>query len=304
MTTAELAQQISRHTSVKDLSSETPAVAQEFIRAINAAVQKFYRIAPAKWMRTEVSHLVPTPSTVSAQVTADSVSLSNAPFTAAMRGCSVLIDGDPSYNEVVSTDQLLNPFLGTTGTKVATVYYDSVTITDFKVQKIVTDPEIRETGVRLTRVEQFDSASFRRQYHAVYAGAGGLRSVGSYPEYYRVQYVGMSNAAAANDAVVQLRLAPMPTTKHVLNFQADIRPGSFALSTLEIPATIPVDDSLAFSTIVPLAEAEMTKSSVWTGDPGMTTRIENAGARAEADIRNLDSEFARPRRRVVTRRGW
>ena len=66
----------------------------------------------------------------------------------------------------------------------------------------------------------------------------------------------MSDAQSSGDAVVMLRLDPIPTLRHVLNFEIDVRPASYTLDALETPSEVPVDDTLAYSTLVPLCEAE------------------------------------------------
>lgn len=309
MTTVELAQHMIRNTDIDDLSAAPAAKANDVVRAMNVGVQKFFQAAPSRWSRTGASFLAGEPVSVDIDVTEDSVTVSNAPFTTAMRGCSILIPGTTIYNEIVSTDQLLYAWTGATGTVSAMVYFNAITITDFAVAQILTDPIILECDRRLVRQEQFDSISSTRPFRDGASSQGGRvggggRATSDYPIYYRVKYVGNSYASTDGDAVVILQMDPLPRVKFNVSFDLDVRPGTYRIGALETAVSIPVHDTIAYSTLLPMCEAAMTLSPSWTASDSITARIIAAGEEAEGMAASLTKRFAKPKRRIITRRGW
>lgn len=307
MTTVELGQLLTRNTSVDDLAGCSAQDAMELIRVMNEGMQMFYKLAPTRWSRTGASALILEPTTVSCDVTANSTAVSNAPFTAAMRGCTAKLEGADTFNEIVSTNQLLHAWTGSTGTVTATVYYDAIAITDFTVEKIVNDPVIVETDKRLVRQEQFESEA--SVYPFRYGSPGGVgrnvRMTSTYPSFYRVNYVGNSYQANTGDAVVILMMDPLPLSKFNVRFDIQVRPGSYRIGALTTASDIPVDDSLAYSTLLPLCERGLLRSPIWNGTEMAAKAVDSAGQLAMETTRTLTAKrFARPKRRTRTKTGW
>ena len=293
MNTVQLAQTLTRHLNVTDLSALEADKALEFLDAINFGVQTFYSLAPDAYSRTTISHTVHTPDIVEIGVTRGSNEISTNAFLATHRGASIVIDGDDKVNEITGENLLLHDYSGITGTKSATIYYDAVPITDFLILQIVNTPEIVETG---KKIHEYSTARLNHARDPRYA------SPSDYPEYYSLEYVGGSLDAEI-DAVFQLRFVPRPTVVCSVKFDAHILPVAYSISALTTPVTVPVPQSLVSRLLIPLIEGRLSDSTLW-GDSGDRNVAQARAQSAEQRIGQLPAYFARRKGRVRTRYGW
>lgn len=101
---------------------------QEVQDAANHALQILHDIAPVHSKKARASVTFFEPKTISLSVTKDSYDFTGWTPSGDDLFCSIVIDGDESRNEIIGTGSLLLPYLGTTGTKTATVYHDAAAI--------------------------------------------------------------------------------------------------------------------------------------------------------------------------------
>lgn len=276
-----LAQRVIRHTRVSDLASCEVNDAIDITRAINSALEEWFSLAPHSYRRTTASHTFTAPRVVSISVTGDDTSVSGNPFTTLERGCSIIIDGDDVRNEIVDTNALLHTYSGTTGTVSATIYHDCVAMTNFRIERLTAAPYCLETKRELKPRPQMDTDWIRNG------------SVGD-PQYFNVEYIGNAEQVS-NDGVFQVRVSPMPGQSYRIKMPMEFRPISYGIDCLSPAgnAEIPVPDALAFSTLMPMVEAELIASPCWrlSTPPTTTGRISDAADRARDMVTSLQSNF-------------
>lgn len=113
------------------------------LRALNAAIDDLAIFAPAKWFGAdEHAAVLSAPSAVSMAVTQNLKTFTSTDIdngAATMMGQAIVIAGDGITNRLVrsgSTKTLLVPYGGSTATRDATIYYDTVPMpSDFKAFK-------------------------------------------------------------------------------------------------------------------------------------------------------------------------
>ncbi len=299
VTTVEVARRACRHLSVKDPSGMDPSQAMELVDAINAATFLYFEQADQQYKRTTATELLLAPVSRTISLAAGGTTLTSGAFLNSERGKAVLIPDDPDYNEIVATDQVLRPYRGSGGSVSATIYSDCVAIRDFSVERVVNDPRIVDTNTTLTNTEKF------RQPGAVdpWYRATARRTLGD-PRYYMVQHVGGSIATSSNDAVVQIKLDPIPARALTIEFDIFIRGATVGIDALTSPVALPIDSTVLAVQFLPLVEGKLLSSSLWAGNDRVTSRVEKEEMAAIASIRNLTSDFARPHRRVGTTFGF
>lgn len=293
MNTVQLAQIVSRHLDVTDLSALESDKALELVDAINFGIQTFFSLAPNSYSRTTLSHTVQTPDTANLSLTKGSNATDTASFLRTQRGSSVIIEGDAKINEITGETTLLHDYSGPTGIHTAKIYYDAVPVTDFLILELVTEPKIVETG---KTIRQMSDGNHRNTVDPRY------ESETDYPEYYTLEYVGGSLDADI-DAVFQLRFVPRPVVTCSIKFDAHILPVAYEIPVLTTPATVPVPHSLVSRLLVPLIEGRLSDSTLW-GDTGDKNVAQARAAAAEQRIQQLPAYYARRRGVVKTRYGW
>ena len=304
MTTTEALQQVIRNTRIPNLSDITSDDAVTLVRALNEGVQEFFDLAPDRYKRTTFTSLLAAPSELSdVVVTHGEVTVGSGTFTTEQRGATVIITGDASHNEVVDTDAVLRPYLGTTGTTTATIYGDAVPFTDFSIERVVTDARVSNQSLqrRLARVNpeadhlQVWSGNWRSWWDALARSSG-------HPEYYRIDYVGGS-IQTTNDAVMVIRVAPMPTEELVFEIEADFLPIAYAITCINTPKRLPVPRERAATHLLPLIEARLVDTPVWN-QPTAATGAKESGAMARQRCRELPAYLANPQHHIRTRLGY
>jgi hypothetical protein len=297
MTTAQAAFRILRHASVTDIFALSLPQATEVAGALSRALAEYFRFGPRQLSRTSASVQLRAPRTLPAlQVSAGAVEVSSgSPFPTSQRGSSLLIDGDPAVNEIVSSVGWLHPYQGTSGERSAVVYGDCLPVSSRLVERIVSDPWVHspETERRpLARVR--DEHVGLRQADAPATGI---------PERYGIQPAGVSRGATAE---YLLRVWPMPDRPVVLKFEADVQPDTIDYSAVaQVPLDLPVSDLNAEAILLPLAEEQLLGSTLLDElRPETAGRIEAAAERARDHLRHLPRDHGKPRQKLRTRPGY
>ena len=154
MQTVELATLSLLSATDRDLSSLSTEEALILTGAINRSVQTFFESAPDIYKRTAVSHMMKAPVRVQFSVNHGETTINANSFLTSQRGCTLIIDGGDTANEIIDVNKMLLPWKGESGILNGTVYYDVLTFKDFLLERVVSDPEVVETGLRMTNAQQ------------------------------------------------------------------------------------------------------------------------------------------------------
>lgn len=295
MTTLEAILPCLRNTRLADLSNAAAEDLACLIRALNEGIQDYFDLAPAAQKRTTFSHYLAAPETVTGITIAhgETVAADGACFTAEQRGCTIFLEDDPTVHEVVAADAILKPYLGHGAAPyTGRLYHDAVPLVDFAIERIVSHPRI---GTRTISERVLARCAGEGRAEVLHREEGTPRT-------YRVDYVGGS-VQSETDALVVLRLHPLPDEAMTVTFEADVRPLAYAVTALHEPREIPVSRTRA-NHLLPLIEAHLIGTPIWTGSTSTTQRVREREQEARRLCALVAEDFARPARRAGTAWGW
>jgi len=288
MTSVQLASICSRNLRQPDLSLMPASVLREVLVAINAALQEFYAQLPGAHKRTTVSEILRAPETVAYEFAARYAQQTlNTPFTASMRGCTVLIGDDPQPNEVVSNNAVLDGFMGQALTGNAVVYHDAVPLYDV-IERATSAVRLYRSGACVHELKRCED--FRAK----------VRACGS-PTHYYLEPCGSSQGA---DPEFLLRVHPMPDGDYKIRFEAELATIRVTFAQVQGAAVnLPVNDRFCESILLPLTEEKLLVSPAWA-DPTKAREIHNAADGARAALRLVPQDVGLPDNTVGTEEGF
>lgn len=272
MTSVELAQRLVKDFDEKDLSLVTMDTKISLVDAMNSGIQRYYaKCAP--YLRVVPSSVyVKDPVSVSVSVTKGESTFTGWTPTNDELYCTITIDGDAIRHQIVGVGELMDTYLGESGTKNATVYYDAIPIFE-PIIRVTTNPVIIEDRREIYPVERNQARSGQRF---------ATRSMGK-PSFYTVEY----NARAdLSTATLVLRLDTLPTSAFRLAFDVEMAAETITLNHLLNPINLPVRDDHVTSYLMPMIRDHMTTSSMWRSKDTKSD-IQAKAQRAEIELENL-----------------
>lgn len=197
------------------------------VAAVNHALQDIYRDGPQSLKYDSRSSFIHAPTSISLAFTqGGKTATMNADFSAWMRGCSILVDGDSVLNRIIditetsgtSTFTLQRAYLGTTGTHAGLVYGDAF-LMDADVVAVIEPVWLSPDNVRL-RPAQTKTDFMHSNYSWWTCPRSGRyccyipfyttwEKVTGVPTTYRVEQ--RSDSAITGGGSIYLGLNPMPT---------------------------------------------------------------------------------------------
>tara|TARA_R110000764_G_scaffold227597_2_gene317793 strand:- start:9175 stop:10050 length:876 start_codon:yes stop_codon:yes gene_type:complete len=258
MTTVELAIRLLRDLDVDDLTLLSAGGRLDMVTAMNTGLQKHHALSPDHLKTTQASVTLKAPESVSLDVTNGLSTFTGWTPTAAQLYSTLRIDGDDDLDHrVISTTDLLDDYLGTTGTKAATLYHDSISFYQ-PIEKIVSNPKIDVGGGEI--FHKHDSNwwdTFRTQ----------RKRIGT-PRFFCIEENAVNNGS---DSVFSMRFDTMPDKNYRLRFDIQMSPQKVTFNDLVTPANLPVRDDHVESVLLPLCRKALFKSKLWRDK---TTRAE------------------------------
>lgn len=270
MTVQELAQRLARWTSSKTLSQMSVEDRLVLLDCINSAVFNWFSTAPENLRMTTVSHLVRAKETITFTATNGGNNMTGATLQDHHLGASLSIDGEINMNEIISatgTPQMLNQFRGVTGSVSASIYFDTIMITDQNVNRLVNHPRILDTGVTLYRDDdglRFVGSERRMRAFSGIVGTVSSSSVQKFgdPTRYVIENTGVSQK---DEARMMIRLDPIPDKEMTVVFDAVLDAPSHDLSEMDGAVAVAVPDQYVRPHILPLAVSDLVMTPIWEG---------------------------------------
>ena len=293
MTTVELFHRLGRLTREGDFTKLSMTEQTDLAQAATAAMQEVYGILPTVYKEMTEGFLLPAPLAVSLSTTKNSATLGANVFTTDQIGRSVVIDGDANWNQVVSANELLNPYLGESGTHAATVYGDAVYSTRYPFERIIGNPRFPNQGSTLTMNPNMRPTN---------DGSGWWlyqQSIGV-PLYWWTQAIGGSQGKTP---LLVLKFSPAPSKAYAISVRMSYWPKRLTLADYDNATDIPAPDQFLDGALVPIALQALTMTPIW--NPAMDTRRFDEGAeRARKFLRERPAQLAAPNNRVFTPIGY
>jgi len=271
MNTLELSQRLGRNLRVEDSTDLPAAAALDVLSAINAGVSCFYKYLASAYRQTTLSVVLRAPEMITGVTFAARYSrnLSGDTFEDRQRGCTVRFNTGAD-NEITGRNTVLDDWLEDTLTVDATVYHDAVGL-EYVIKRIIGDVRIYlGNGRRAVRVLMRDERLRRGYWNVSPYGPGeaGIWDIYGFtnastigcPRYYYIDPVG---ASQGGDPQFYLRVLPLPDIDYTVRFEAELGPRKITFGELKQAVRVPVAEDYAEDMLVPLCEAQLTRSRFW-----------------------------------------
>ena len=299
MTVAQFSQRLARWTSSKTLSQMPMEDRLILVDCINAAVYNWFAAAPERMRMTTISHLLRAPEQGSATVTAETNDLTGVTLQDYHLGASIEFDNETNFNEIVSvagTPKVLNSFRNS-GLQQYTIYFDTIMITDYLINRIVNHPRILDTGEELYRDD--DAMRFKGAERRGSIFDPSARSLGS-PYRYVFENTGLS---LQDEARAMIRIDPIPDRALTINFDAVVDAPTLEVDSMNGSVDIAVPDQYVLPHLLPLALSDLALTPIWSG-----SNADSAIAKGQATIAKIQGQITQnqgaPQNRFRTRPGW
>lgn len=283
---------IARRSRTGDFTKLSALEREDLMEAANAALMQSYDALPAYFKEITEGFKLPKPQTVTLAVVNGSSQLSSSVFTDEQIGRSVVLDGDPNWNQVISNDRLLNPYMGETGVAGGTLYGDAVWSNRYPFDRIIGNPTYANRS----------SASFTYRELTKINGQNSLwlqQSVGQ-PMGWWTQMLGNSQG---NEPLLVLRFSPAPNIDYVIDVRMAYWCKRLTMQDYTDNTILPVPDQFLETVLIPLALRAFMSSPAWKPSPDDPKVIERAEA-ALKFAKNQVGQPAAPNNRVGTPFGF
>lgn len=200
---------------LESVSDGPASVEQEIIACLQDAQCLLADSNPAYFykMREGEAMVVREPATITLDVAQFGKTAIITGWESWMSGCSILIDGDTNYNRLLnptaagSTKSLQRPYMGTTGTKTATVWCDWLLLE--KYIRSVCQPVTLDQSVMLGRAESLAAVTGK-------SAAPRLPVTGLPSQWYPLAFTHLGDDRAG------ILLNRLPSAQYLLSFDAKI----------------------------------------------------------------------------------
>jgi hypothetical protein len=248
---------------------------RDLIDAGNSALMQLYNALPTYFKVQTQGFILASPVTLSLSVVNGSSTFGSPVFTAAQIGCSIVIPGDAGWNQIISTTQLLNPYLGPTGTALATIYGDAVYSLTAPLDRVIGNPR------------------YASQPSGLYYAGNELVRVSSNSQWLFRTSVGRPTA---------WWLQSLPDQAYALDIPISFWPLRLTYDDYTANTILPVPDQFIETALIPLGLQALMTTPIWQSQKD-EDRIDEAASRAMAFLKSQPAQQA-PNNRIGTPPGF
>lgn len=271
MTIIQYMAKIARAAKNPDVASMSFDERQDVLDAANAATNDLYEKSPTFLREITEGFMFAAPTTIPLNVTFGSTSVGQGTFAESMLGCSIVIPGDPGWNQIQSDGTLQNPYVGPTASAVvATVYGDAVFSTRYPFDRILSNPQYadRRFASMLSRGLSRISDNGERR---IFENAVGR------PRYWWVQQLGVSQG---NQPSLVIRVSPAPDQAYAIKIRMAYWAKRMYPSDYDAGTVVTIPDNLLESVLVPIAKRFLITTPTFNKE--MKDDVLDAAQRADA----------------------
>ncbi len=295
ITTVELFHRIGRRARGGDFTRLSMTEQTDIQEAASAALMRLYNALPTYFKEQTQGFVLPAPLAISGVgVTQFGKTVTGIVFTAAQFGQTVVLDGDQGWNQIIGTNELLNPYMGATGTVAGTIYGNAIYSDTYPLDRIIGNPQFANQSV---------GPLFTSAIAAVNTNPSGWwwfsQNVGV-PQVWWPQVFGNSQG---NKPIMVLRFAPAPQQAFAVNVRIGFWPKRVTLADYDAATELCVPDQFIETALIPMCLQAFMSSPAWQ-TRGDETMIDNNGNKGETFARNQPGQIGAPNNRVYTPTGY
>ena len=294
MTVTEYISAIARRSRTGDITKLDMLEKQDVLRAANSALMGLYDKLPSFHKEITEGFTLPAPTTISLYCTANSTKVTTGTFAQNQIGQSIQISGDQGWNQILSPQDLLNPFQGPTGTTQGTIYGNAWFSTRYPFERIIGDISFADNQFwPLARLTMNNT------------GRGGTwlyqQTVGR-PINWWVQQLGNSQGS---NPISCIRFAPAPDQAYAVNARMSYWPVRLLLTDVQNATTLTVPDQFLEKCLVPMAWKALMMSPTWKSiSPDADNLVMTLAKEGEDFARNQITQVTGPDNKVGTPTGF
>ncbi len=293
ITVPQLFHRIGRRSRTGDYTKLSLTEQTDILEAANAALQKLYNALPVYFKELTEGFVLPAPLAISGVgVTQYSKVVTANTFTSAQFGCTVQLDGDPQWNQVIGTGLLLNPYMGGTGTVGGTVYGDAIFSDIYPLDRIIGNPRFPNQGGwpvgPITQIQSFGQPNWIYQ-----------QSIGT-PVSWWTQTFGQSQGHAP---FVVIKFAPLPNQAYPVNVRIGFWPKRLTFADYQNGATVVVPSQFIEPCFIPGCLEAFMSSPAWLVR-GDEDRVWQNARDGENFLRQQPGQIGAPSNKVGTPLGY
>jgi len=291
----QLCNRIGRRARGGDFTKLSMNEQEDILEAANAALQRLYNALPTYFKEQTQGFVLPAPiAATGIGVQQYGKAVTGITFTDAQFGQSIVLEGDPAWNQIIGEAELLNPYMGPTGTVGATIYGDAIHSDTYPLDRIIGNPQFANQNI-------FPLANFQMVNVNNGAGSNWLwqQTVGV-PQAWWPQVFGNSQG---NKPIMVLKFAPAPEQAYSVNVRIGFWPKRLTLADYNANTELPVPDQFIEKALIPMCLQEFMSSPAWEAsknDDNVVTR----GETGEVFARNQLGQIGAPQNRVYCPIGY
>lgn len=299
ITVPQLFHRMGRRTRTGDYTKLSMSEQTDLCEAATSALQRLYNALPTYFKEQSQGFVLPGPLAITGVgVTQYSKTITGYSFTSAQFGQTVVLDGDAGWNQIIGTDELLNPYMGSTGTANGTIYGNAIHSDTYPLDRIIGNPQFANQnqgpiffggiGIGIGNMNTQMPASW------LFAQAVGV------PQMCWPQVFGNSQGERP---IMVLRFAPAPTSAIAINVRMGFWPKRLTLADYEAATMLCVPDQFIEPSLIKMCVQELMGMPLWVTSE-RDDRIYQAGIDGEAYAKNQAGQIMTPANRVGTPVGW
>lgn len=252
ITTVALCNRIGRRGRGGDFTKLSLNGQQDTIEAANAALQRLYNALPTYFKEQTQGFVLPAPLAISGVgVNQFGKTVTGITFTSAQFGMTVVLDGDPGWNQIIGENALLNPYMGSTGTVSGTIYGNAIHSDTYPLDRIIGNPVFANQNLFPLTPLSVSSAS----------GLGA-------PSWLWYQQIGVPctwwpqvfGNSQGSKPIMVLKFAPAPQQAYAVNVRMGFWPKRITLTDYDNNSELPVPDQFIEKSLIPMAVEEFMAS--------------------------------------------
>lgn len=209
-------------------------------------------------------------------------------------GRSVVLDGDPQWNQITGTNTLLNPYMGQTGTVSGIVYGDAIFSEEYPLDRIIGNPRLANGGGIFIGMLEMFRGSNQGGWPLVYGMTTGMPAVW-WPQTF-------ASSQGARPSVI-IRVAPAPDTAYAASVRIGLWPKRLTLADYVNNTQLAVPDQFIEPALIPLCLKALQSSPIWVPtDNDKNVREDGAAAASYAKLQ--PAQVGAPSNRIFTPYGF
>jgi hypothetical protein len=251
ISTIQLCNRIGRRARGGDFTKLSLNEQNDLIEAANTALQRLYNALPTYFKEQTQGFVLPAPLNITGvNVTQYSKTVTGMDATEAQFGQTVVLSGDSQWNQIIGANELLNPYMGTTGVASGTIYGNAIHSDTYPLDRIIGDPMFaNQSQAGLYPMSM--SVNSAQQVDWVYQQNIGI------PAVWWAQVFGNSQG---NKPIMVLRFAPAPEQAYAINVRIGFWPKRITLADYAANTDLPVPDQFIEPSLIKMCLQEFTAS--------------------------------------------